>query len=211
MKVNNITPLNFSEEFLKVELISNIENLSIEQKAILINCDYDQIIIGDQAVKPWNSIYCNNIVINKANSVLCISLKTDKEIEKDFPYAKEVTQKWSSVYDIFPLDNFKETLLWSSNKDKINGVSLNLWYAKANTHCGIHNKHYFKEVHVQIYGIGRMQKFINDDRETIYQDVFMAPGFTHPKFYNDEGLYPWHGYYADTDCIFLAIEVPLKK
>jgi hypothetical protein len=41
---------------------------------------------------------------------------------------------------------------------------------------------------------------------SIYQEVFMSPGYTHEPFYNDKGKYPWHAYYADTDCIWLAIE-----
>ena len=41
-------------------------------------------------------------------------------------------------------------------------VKVNLWFSPAKTNCAIHNSHTtpeILEVHTQIYGIGRMQKF----------------------------------------------------
>ena len=52
-----------------------------------------------------------------------------------------------------------------------------------------------------------MQKFRSNDFKSIYEDVHMAPGFTHNPFagVKDNG-YGWHQYYSDTDCIWMAIE-----
>ena len=52
-----------------------------------------------------------------------------------------------------------------------------------------------------------MQKFHSNDFKSIYEDVHMAPGFTHNPFagVKDNG-YGWHQYYSDTDCIWMAIE-----
>ena len=65
-------------------------------------------------------------------------------------------------------------------------------------------------VHTQIYGTGRMQKFLSKDFNSIYEDVLMAPGFTHDPFAgvkdNDDIFYGWHQYYSDSDCIWMAIE-----
>jgi len=47
--------------------------------------------------------------------------------------------------------------------------------------------------------------------DTLYEDVLMPPGFTHDPFFtvgNDRSFsYPWHRYYADTDCIWMAVEL----
>lgn len=90
-------------------------------------------------------------------------------------------------------------------------LKLNLWYTPEETDCGIHTEHGFLEVHTQIFGTGRMQKFRTNNAETLYEDVLMPPGFTHDPFFvmgDDRSFrYPWHRYYANTDCIWMAIEL----
>jgi len=94
-------------------------------------------------------------------------------------------------------------------------LRLNLWFCPGKTDCVIHTGHPFLEVHTQIYGTGRMQKFRKRDAATLYEDVVMSPGVTHDPFMkvasSTEWVYPWHRYYADTDCIWLAIELHTRK
>ena len=89
-------------------------------------------------------------------------------------------------------------------------LRLNLWWAPPETDCSIHIEHPFLELHSQIFGVGRMQKFRERDAATLYEDVVMARGMTHEPFarlMDPHGWeYPWHRYYADTDCVWLAIE-----
>ncbi|MFB4196779.1 hypothetical protein [Streptomyces carpaticus] len=89
-------------------------------------------------------------------------------------------------------------------------LQANLWFAPAGTDCHIHRRHPFLEVHTQVAGHGRMQKFHAQDEATRYQDVPVEPGTTHPPFcaYDGAGTwrYPWHRYWADTDCVWLALE-----
>ena len=92
-------------------------------------------------------------------------------------------------------------------------VKVNVWFSPAETNCGIHNHHTHPEmleVHTQIYGTGRMQKFSENDFQSLYEDVIMSPGFTHDPFtgVKDDGkfYYGWHQYYSDTDCIWMANE-----
>ncbi|WP_030688618.1 hypothetical protein [Streptomyces sp. NRRL B-1347] len=90
-------------------------------------------------------------------------------------------------------------------------VKVNLWYAPAGTDCHIHNKHDFIEVHTQVHGLGRMQKFTAQDHTRLYEDLRMSPGYTTPDPFcatRPDGSYhyPWHQYYADTDCVWLAVE-----
>jgi hypothetical protein len=94
-------------------------------------------------------------------------------------------------------------------------VSLNLWFADPSTNCMIHqHEPWFREIHTQIAGFGRMQKFeanrlassatsaggpavvIDPASEAtrysetgLVEEVYMAPGFTHLPFYCYEPLY----------------------
>ena len=47
-----------------------------------------------------------------------------------------------------------------------------------------------------------MQKFRENNQDTMYEDVLMPPGFTHDPFFTvgeDRSFnYPWHRYYADS-------------
>lgn len=90
-------------------------------------------------------------------------------------------------------------------------VWLNLWFAPAGTDCAIHNRHDFLEVHTQVLGHGRMQKFHTRHHDSLYQDELMSPGYTTPDPFcegaPDGGFrYPWHQYRADSDCVWLAVE-----
>ncbi|SEJ61733.1 hypothetical protein SAMN04487917_10851 [Arthrobacter sp. yr096] len=93
-------------------------------------------------------------------------------------------------------------------------VKANLWFSPAGTDCGIHNRHDFIEVHTQISGLGRMQKFTSQDHASLYEDQLLSPGNTNPVPFclEREGTftYPWHQYRADTDCIWLALEYHLS-
>ncbi|MFF2243315.1 hypothetical protein ACFVTM_03935 [Arthrobacter sp. NPDC058130] len=93
-------------------------------------------------------------------------------------------------------------------------VKANLWFSPAGTDCGIHNSHDFIEVHTQISGFGRMQKFTSPDHGSLYEDQQLSPGATNPVPFclEREGrfIYPWHQYRADTDCVWLAVEYHLS-
>ncbi len=90
-------------------------------------------------------------------------------------------------------------------------LKLNLWWSPGSTDCFIHNEHPFLETHTQIHGLGRMQKFHNRDETSLYEDVIMPIGYSHDPFCRVTGpnqwQYPWHRYYADTDSVWLAVEL----
>ncbi|HUU15874.1 MAG TPA: hypothetical protein VMW72_01890 [Sedimentisphaerales bacterium] len=199
-------PLGFSETFLRAEYIENAVNYRLVSQTVVINAHNKQIVIEGKSLKPWNSSIYSSLVIPKAPKIICITLDTDLFLSGSYPHADVLTRKWSRVDKLFPVPHLKDTQLWRSEKDRIGPVEFNFWFAAAGTNCGIHNEHNFKEFHTQVFGIGRMQKFHKNDRNSIYQEVFMSPGYTHEPFYNEDCTYPWHQYWADTDCIWLAIE-----
>jgi hypothetical protein len=90
-------------------------------------------------------------------------------------------------------------------------IKVNIWFATEKANCAIHNEHDFIEFHTQIAGIGRMQKFDTNEIATLYEDVILGEGQTHDIFCTalDNGStfkYPWHQYYSDTNCIWMATE-----
>jgi hypothetical protein len=131
------------------------------------------------------------------------------------------TPLWRSSQDDAGLIPFDPSVILGETtpvqKQETFQIKVNVWFAPAKTHCFIHNQHDFIEIHSQIYGRGRMQKFKAQDYNTLYEDILMSPGYTTPVPFCSLGpdttfTYPWHQYYADTDCIWLAIEYhPLKQ
>ena len=198
--------LRFSEVFVEVKYLENVQNLPIQGKTIVLNADDTEIKIEGKPLRSWNSSIYSDIVIPTATKIVCITLHTDSFSSSPFPDASTIDDKWTHVHDIIPLPHLKDTKLWRSDKERVDNIEFNLWFAGAGTDCGIHNEHAFRELHTQVFGIGRMQKFRKNDHDCLYQDVFMSPGYTHEPFYDEACAYPWHQYYADTDCIWLVAE-----
>lgn len=128
-------------------------------------------------------------------------------------------------------------------------IHTNLWWLPAMSDAAVHHCHYedFIEIHTQLLGVGRMQKFADSvARKTcpspesydmpvvgplpsgsyygvpgvsdsnvpflgMYEEYRLAPGDTNVPFaYVDENgkfVYPWHQYYADTDCLWVVWEM----
>lgn len=205
-KHNKITGLCFSTTNIKAVVVSRARDYQINQPSIVINVGQKFVTICDTNLVSWQSAIFQNTHVNLADTLLVIYVNVNNFLQTECPFANEVIKNWTHIYDIYPLPQYKKTQLWRSDKQQIGKSSFNLWFAKAGTNCGIHNKHDFKEIHTQIYGIGRMQKFANKNIESLYQETYMAPGFTHEPFYDENTKYPYHQYFADTDCIWLARE-----
>jgi len=133
---------------------------------------------------------------------------------QDPTYPKDVPLYKSPQFDVGSVE-FDPYLVTGSKGGAVKkyNIKVNVWFCPAKTNCGIHNHHTVPEmleVHTQIYGTGRMQKFHEKEFKSIYEDVIMCPGFTHEPFAgvkeNGDIYYGWHQYYSDTDCIWMAIE-----
>ncbi len=203
---NKRTDFSFSEPFLKVYFLESVKDYGIKGKTIVLNLGKRRIAVAGKKLAPLSSSIYADIVIGKAEKVACIEFELGPTPLEAFPFSNELRAKWQHVHEIFPLPHLKETRLWRSGKERVGDIEFNLWFASAGTDCGLHNKHGFKEIHMQVYGLGRMQKFKENDKKTLYNEVFMAPGRTHEPFYDENGDYPWHQYYADGDCVWLAVE-----
>jgi hypothetical protein len=233
--------LTFSGAHVAATVVRNAKNYRISERATVINCGVDDVHVAGpprRPIPPLTSTILSGTTIEEAE--LLVVLRTADESARAISAITD-EPGWSLLGDLLgdepgetgglPFD--KAIPLWRSPLDGIGRVAfdpahllresktagqaqpfevrVNLWFAPAGTDCFIHNRHDFIEVHTQVAGCGRMQKFTEQDHGSLYQDVLMSPGYTTPDPFCSQGpdggyVYPWHQYRADTDCVWLAVE-----
>lgn len=232
-EANKVRDLSFADEFIMAKLLENVVDYKIDD-AIVVNLSPTPMLTGGGGTTPaivpqWRSTTLRGATVIKADRIAILKMKKVTNL------GGCVFRGWDWLGErirSFPRD----TPLYISSQDSIGNVKtdasfftneksvstdqqdfelkLNLWWAPGETDCFIHNEHPFLEVHTQIHGIGRMQKFWERSEETLYEDVVMAPGYTHDPFCRVVGKnqweYPWHRYYCNTDSVWLAIELHPK-
>ena len=185
MEANKIKLLNFSGAYIDAKYIENIENYPIQNRTIVINPQASDAYLSEvpaSVIPAFSSTILNDTIIQKAESLLLLEVVETNNIAKLI-----FEQNWDLLGNL--IDGFpKDVPLWRSPQDE----------------AGI-------EIHTQIFGQGRMQKFQVKAFNSLYEDMLMSPGYTTFVPFcqvqeNQKYLYPWHQYYADTDCIWLVIE-----
>lgn len=179
-------------------------------------------------IPAFSSTILNDIVVERAKSLLLL------EVIKTRNIAKIIFEEGWALLGNSPDSDFpKDVPLWKSPQYTAGRISVdpffltrqsphpttqedftlkvNLWYAPSHTDCLIHDEHDFLEIHTQIFGQGRMQKFKDHSFNSLYEDLLMTEGYTQIVAFcqiNAQGeyIYPWHQYYSETDCIWMAIE-----
>ena len=219
--------LAFADSHLSAKLFTDVRRL--EADGIVVNLSSRPIHVdGDvrTSIQPWRS------TIVRGNRILEAERIAVLRIDRLENLGGVMFRGWDwfgDLYAGFP----RQTPLYMSPIDMVGrteedplaftreresrgrlqpfDVALKCWWSPNETDCFIHNEHPFLEVHTQVHGMGRMQKFRERDASTLYEDVVMAPGFTHEPFCRVAGekewAYPWHRYYTDTESIWLAIEL----
>ncbi len=228
---NTVTEVNFASENIKVYTVRQVTDYYIGRRSVVVNMGDAEIFIDEQPQKglaPRQSTVLRNKTIKAADLILVLEVHSPVNLGQVI-----LSEDWKSAQSLFgePLAGIP---LWKSPQVEIGDIDLdpyqivnqsanqhhkvkfkikvNLWFATQMTNCAIHNQHDFIEFHTQVTGTGRMQKFDTGKIETLYQDVILAEGNTHHIFCEVQNngytyLYPWHQYYADTDCIWMATEL----
>lgn len=225
---NQRRSLSFSNEWIEAVLVNAVREMPVED-AIVVNLSAVTLhyeAAGDRGtILPWKSTVLRHCTLKQGERTALLQVRQRTNLGG-------VALTWESYGHRNP--QFPRGIpLYISSQDDVGEVELdpiafagqnagpasplryrarlNLWYTPEETDCGIHTGHEFLEVHTQILGTGHMQKFRENNADTLYEDVAMAPGFTHDPFFrvgNDRSFsYPWHRYYAQTDCIWMAIEL----
>ncbi len=183
--------LNYVDKF-------NNSNLSL-----VVNCGRSIQLPDGTELKSFGSGLFQNIEIQGEHLLV---LELDPSLDVSELVADYCRSHWAQVYTIFPHDEFKNTDFFRSDKVKLGNLEFNFWYCGEDFSCGIHNKHDFYELHTQILGVGEMQKFHQNDANTLYYREILNPGQTHTPFYDQKHNYPYHRYKSTSKCIWLAIE-----
>jgi len=225
---NRTRPLSFADDFIRADLVEDPRNYVVED-AIVVNLSPRPLVTGDEhpaVVPPWKSTWLRGGTIEAGERAALLKVKQQTNLGgyplrgwdwlgnriKSFPRDTPLYISpfdWIGMVRTDPRVFTNERAAPSDERDF--ELRLNLWWSPAGTDCFIHNEHPFLEVHTQVHGLGRMQKFRKHDEESIYEDVPMTMGLTHDPFCRVTGpsqwTYPWHRYFADTDCVWLAIEL----
>ncbi|MCI5168629.1 MAG: hypothetical protein D3903_21675 [Candidatus Electrothrix sp. GM3_4] len=232
---NKVISVDFASENITAYTVSNVQDFPLSQRSIIVNMGPEPIFFDEQPQKglaPRKSTILHNKKIISA--ALVMVLEVDSRINLGNVILSE---EWGSAEKLFGDDLQGVPLWKSPQVDigaitlnpfSILGqesdcghnkgaeitfrIKVNIWFATACANCAIHNHHDFIEFHTQITGTGRMQKFIGKTIDTLYEDVILGEGQTHDIFCTalDDGRsfeYPWHQYYSDTDCIWMATEL----
>ncbi|WCG84653.1 hypothetical protein [Pectobacterium sp. A5351] len=224
---NQIRQLEFSDEFIEAYLVENVKDFIVED-GIVVNLDNDTAKIGGPIptiVPAWKSTILHNGIVSDAKRIAVFNVRSETNLGgltfgkwdwfgNRFAKFPRTTPLYISQYDYvteIKLDPFVFANQRKQSDDiRKYQLRLNLWWSPTNTDCYMHNEHPFIEIHTQIYGTGRIQKFRERDDATLYGQITMAPGYTHDPFayIAEDGLprYPWHRYWSDSDAIWLAIE-----
>jgi len=238
---NKVKQLCFSGPHIDAKSVENVRNYAIQGRTIVINPHITNAYVSEpptKSIPPFSSTILKDTQIEQAASLILLEVKEETNIgntilEPGWDLYGNIIGKTASRSNTNELPYPPNTPLWRSLQDEVGLIEfdpsvilgqkavpeelrkflikVNLWFSPSQTNCFIHNKHNFIEIHSQVYGHGRMQKFKAQDYKTIYEDLLMSPGYTTPIPFcsvqgNCEFIYPWHQYYADTDCIWLAIE-----
>jgi hypothetical protein len=217
-----------------VRVLSDVERFTINERTIVVNPTLHPVAVaarGANVVPPLASRTLRSVDLERAELLVLvqppeISSLGDLKSAPGWRHHSEITS------GARPSES-ASIPLWRSAQVEIGSVSmapadlpgqhnfdqtpssfrlwLSLWYADAGTDCGIHDQHDFIEIHTQIFGWGRMQKFVRNDSASLFEDEPMTPGYTTSVPYCQVAGagsfdYPWHRYYAETDCLWLALE-----
>ena len=219
--------LCFADEHLSAVLVENVEDFSAD--GIVVNLSPETIFVEgevDTPIQPWRSAMLRGKAIRRAERIAVLKVEDEENLGgvmlRGWTWFGDVYEKFPRDLPLFvsAIDTVGEVdvdpLVFTRERAAAETtqrfrIQLKCWWSPNETDCFIHNEHPFLEVHTQIHGLGRMQKFRERDASTVYEDVIMAPGMTHEPFCavsgRSEWAYPWHRYYTDLESIWLAIEL----
>lgn len=220
--------LSFSSELAQAVVLRDVQHYEVAGPVVIVNLAGSDALVGhgqSSALPAFSSTVLHSGTVTGA----LLAVLSVEEVPNGEQIARDLG--WVDFYGASP----GQPVLLRSPQDTIGNVRLdpaavlrqpgldaeeetftvkaNLWFSPAGTDCGIHNRHDFIEVHTQISGLGRMQKFTSQEHSSLYEDQQLSPGNTNPVPFclEREGtfIYPWHQYRADTDCVWLALEYHL--
>lgn len=221
---------------VRFRTLKDADRHRLDSPAIVVNAGTEPVRVREDpqsTIAPLHSAVLSGVTLERSGLLLLLEDDADRPIDQiiEEPGWFRLGELLADPHVTGGLPFPPQTPLWRGPRELVGSVRFdpglllggapsgaelfdvwaNLWFAPAGTDCFIHRLHDFVEVHTQVAGVGRMQKFTDQDPATLYHDIPMAPGHTTAEPFcarTAEGAlrYPWHQYRADTDCVWLAIE-----
>jgi len=204
-----VRTLHFSAPFYTIKFVDNENQYKINDTSIVMSLAERAILVKDRPLQYLKSTIVRNVMINNIQRALVI-----EGYERNRDHAKlfgEIYKQWPLMYDITQEERFKGIPARRSPIENVDNIELKLFYVSALTNVGLHKQHNHLEVHTQLLGYGKMQKFEDKNYDTLYQEEILAPGNTHDPFYNEKHVYPWHQYQSISDSIYLYVIMGTSK
>jgi hypothetical protein len=227
---NTSRELAFARDTIEAKLVTEVADLAVS--GVVTNLSNTPMVVAGNVptiIPAWKSTILRQGVITSAERVSVIDIPDPTNLGgvilgdwdwlgnrlAEFPRSSPL---YISPYDVVgevELDpfEFSNAAAGQNARDRYD-IQLNLWWAPAKTDCVIHNRHDFLEIHTQIYGLGRIQIYHEDDASTLYREITTAPGDTHDPIVRVSGRrdwsYPWHRGWTDTDAVWMAVELHPK-
>ena len=201
----SIKKLRFSEPFYTMKFIDDQQLYEIDDLSIVINLGEKEILVKGLPLGRLKSTIVKNVALPDIERAIVVEGYEPKAPAGDL--FAETQKQWPLMHEITGLERFKGIPVRRSPKETADIIDLYLFSVGALTNDGLHKQHDHMEVHTQLLGYGKMQKFEENNYDTLYQEEILAPGAIHEPFYDQEYTYPWHQYQSITDSIYLYIIV----
>jgi len=208
--------LDIAEPFFHVDYLVKEPGYQIHEQSILINLAERSgkcLLIKGVELPPLKATILADTYVENIEHAFVIKNYLQCNIS-DVATIQKIKKTWRSLYDCSGLERHKGLPYYKSPKFKTgegrDHLELNFCFvAEPFAPSGTHRDHDrdFDEVHLQVQGFGKMQKFDENDISTYWGESIMAPGVIHDRMYDAEGRYPWHQYQSVTPCVYVPIEL----
>ena len=206
-----IQKLDFAKPFFDVDYVEHEASYSIDAPALVLNMGRsEEEFVGIRPVplKPLRSTIVTKGDLEVEGRALIIH-NYQRKFRIEDPEAEEIKKVWKSLWEYSHLERNRGVLYYKSPRVVVGGdTGMNFCLAEAGIPSAIHREHGedFDEVHLQVWGSGRVQLLYEEDPESVYQEFPLAPGNVNDPVWDSEGIYPWHRYYSESRCIFVVVE-----
>jgi hypothetical protein len=175
--------------------------------SVVLNCGRNITLPDGTILGNFQSGLYNGMEFNGDKLIIIETGSTEVSDE----IADMIRSKWAPVHELFQLEEFKDADFYRSERAQLGDFAFSFWYWGERLPGPIHKDHLpnnFFELHTQVLGTGKMQKFHSNDESTLYEQVLLCPGQTHQPFFDGDMNYPWHRYESISRSILLAVESP---
>lgn len=197
----------FSNCAFELTHVKDEPSLEIAEKTLVLNISNCEQLVNGYSIRPNKSIILMNCTIKDVKNLILSTFTVDYEENMSYPLFKDIESSWIRIYDYDKEKPETKVDLFRTEQITIENINLNFCFAKAGTNCGIHKEHGFMEFHTQVFGVGIMQKFYENSFDSLNLEEYMPPGYTHEAFHYADITYPWHQYYAVSDCVWFVAEI----